>query len=289
MPSTQTRRKRRLGQFLLSLREAAGMNHERIAGLLRKSQATISKIENGYSLCNFSELGAMLAFYGATEEQSAEARAMWDDAKQDSKRVEHSSSSPPKYRAYIRAEADAESVRSLATEVVPGLLQTPRYSEAVQLAAHRFVDRTISARAVNTKRARQKRLSEGVPLRLHALIDESVLRRVVGGAEVMAEQLRHIVDEAARENVIVQVIPFEIGAYGTSSGSVTIVGFSADDDPDAVYLEYPGGGEWVENESDVQLFGATFADVAEACPAPAESVQWIRARADELEHRWTSA
>ena len=78
MPSTQTRRKRRLGQFLLGLREAAGMNHERIAGMLRKSQATISKIENGYSLCNFSELGALLAFYGATEEQSAEARAMWD-------------------------------------------------------------------------------------------------------------------------------------------------------------------------------------------------------------------
>lgn len=282
MPSTQTRRKRRLGQFLLSLREAAGMNHERIAGLLRKSQATISKIENGYSLCNFSELGAMLAFYGATDEQAAEAQAMWDDARQDSKRVEHSSSSPPKYRAYIRAEADADSVRSLATEVVPGLLQTPNYAAAVHAAAHRFVDDTISYRAVETKRARQKRLSGTGRLRLHALIDESVLRRLVGGPEVMAEQLRQLVDMAAQENVTVQVIPFELGAYGTSSGAVTIVGFSAEDDPDAVYLEYPGGGEWVENGRDVQAFGAMFADVADASLPPAASIDWIRSRAEEL-------
>lgn len=285
MPSTQTRRKRRLGQFLLGLREAAGMNHERIAELLRKSQATISKIENGHSLCNFSELGAMLAFYGATEEQSVEARAMWDDARQDSKRLEHSSTSPAKYRAYMRAEADADSVRSLATDVVPGLLQTSDYSVAVHEAAHRFVDATVANRAVETKRVRQKRLSGSDAIALHALIDESVLRRLVGGPSVMYRQLDHLVCMSEQENVTVQVIPFEFGAYGTSSGAVTILGFRAEDDPDAAYLEYPGGGEWVENARDVQALAAIFTDVAGGCLSPNDSADWMRERAKELKER----
>ncbi|MBK0870870.1 helix-turn-helix domain-containing protein [Saccharopolyspora sp. HNM0986] len=280
MPSTQTRRKRRLGQFLLALRETADLTHDQVAELLRKSQTSISKIENGYFLCNFSELGALLAFYGASDEQRREAQAMWDDARADGTRIQVSTAHPTKYRAFVRAEAEAVSVRSLAPLAVPGLLQTVDYATAIHAAARHFGTDTDSRRAVRSRRARQRRLYAPDPVQLHALIDEGVLRRQVGGQSVMREQLRHLRTRSEQDNVTIQVVPLEAGAYGTSSGPVTILGFRDEDDPDAVYLEYPGGGTWVENANDVHAFTLTFEDVAAAALTPNESADWLRAMED---------
>ncbi|MCA1228685.1 MULTISPECIES: helix-turn-helix transcriptional regulator [unclassified Saccharopolyspora] len=283
MPSTQTRRKRRIGQYLLELRDGAGRTHGDVAELLRKSQTTISKIENGYLLCNFAELGAMLAFYGATEQQRREAQAMWDDAKVDGTRIQVSAAHPVKYRSFVRAEAEAVSIRFMAALAVPGLLQTIDYATAVHAAARRFGTPKDFRRAVQSRRARQQRLHEPDPPAVHALIDEAVLRRRVGGREVMRAQLRHLLELGERQHIVLQVVPFDVGAYGTSSGPTVILGFGATDDPDAVYLEYPGGGSWVENSSDVEAFVLTFDDVADEALSPAESARWMRDLAEQLE------
>ncbi|MCP3803539.1 helix-turn-helix domain-containing protein [Allokutzneria sp. A3M-2-11 16] len=286
MPGTRTRRKRKLGAFLKELRERAGIGAEEVAARLRKSQPTISKIENGHVLCGFAELGAMLALYAACEEQRREAEALWDDAKQDATRIEHSSAVPPKFRTFLRAEADATSVQTLESTGIPGLLQTADYAAAVRRAARGFSDPAVGLeRAVAARLSRQKRLHGPGALTLHALIDEAVVRRLVGGPRVQREQLVHLLVAAEQDNITVQIIPFDFGAYGTMSGSATILGFADDGYPDAVYLEYPGGGEWVENDDDVRKFRATFADISTETLTPEESAAVIRAHVDALEGR----
>jgi Domain of unknown function (DUF5753) len=49
--------------------------------------------------------------------------------------------------------------------------------------------------------SRQRVLDAEIPLRLSVVLDESVLRRAAGGAEVMRDQLRHLVQAANRPNV----------------------------------------------------------------------------------------
>jgi transcriptional regulator with XRE-family HTH domain len=284
MPATWTVRKRKFGQALARLREASGHTTEEAGSRLRRNASQISKIENGHNLCAYAEMAALLSFYEATDEQRAEVEALWTDAKQDSRRIQGSSAVPPKFRAFLRSEADAATVRTLQASVIPGLLQTSDYAMAVLQAASDIVD--ISAgveRATAARLARQELLQGPHALTLHALIDEGAIRRVVGGRSIMADQLRRILVLGEQDNVTIQVIPVEAGAYGTMSGPVTILSFDDPEGTNTVYLEYPGGGEWVDAKEDVQKFIAMFDRIsAQALPA-AESAALVRARAEELE------
>ncbi|GAB3489510.1 helix-turn-helix domain-containing protein [Amycolatopsis cihanbeyliensis] len=288
MPSVQTRRKRKLGQFLHSLRKRAGKTEEDFENLTRKSQATLSRIESGHSLPGWNVLGAMLTFYEASEGERREAEDMWTDANQDSKRVAHPTVYNPKGRAFARTEVDANSSRTIESLGIPGLLQTPEYTATTWKSSHQFHNPAVDEGRVLAARASRAKILHGPDaLELHALLDEAVIHREVGGPQVMAAQLRHLLTLAEMPNVTIQVIPFSAGSYGTmSGGGSTILGFADEQDPDAVYLEYPGGGEWVENEEDVQKFVASFRDVAsEAALSPAASAELIGRQATYLEDR----
>lgn len=280
--STQTRRKRKVGQTLLRLRDRSGCTTIEVGKKLRRPASQISKYENGHTLCAYAELTTMLLLYNATPEETAEAVSLWEDAKQDTTRIAHSSAVPAKFRAFLRAEADALSVRELQPICVPGLLQTADYAAAVRRSSP-LVDPSVKPdKAIAARIARQRLLEGENPLHLHVLIDVSVLHRCVGGREVMAEQLRHLLTSMERPNVTLQVVDYEVGAYGTMSGPVTIFGFGGDD-PDSVYLEYPGGGEWVDDVSDTAKFAAMFENVsAQALPA-AESAALIKAQVEVME------
>lgn len=225
-------------------------------------------------------------YYGATDEERSEAEALWEDAKQDSTRIEFSSAVPKKFRTFLRSEADATTVCTLQPCAIPGLLQTAGYFTAIRTAAHRFSDPSVGVeKAVASRLARQRLLYGDTALRLHALIDEGVLRRVAGDPAVMAEQLRHLVTMSARDNITIQVIRYDTGVYGSMSGAVTILGFDDPQDPDAVYLEYPAGGQWVDDRDDVRKFVMSFEDVRAQAASAKESAVLIEALADELEER----
>lgn len=286
MPSTQTRRKRKVGQYLARLRASSQRSAGEAARFIKRSQSQMSMIENGHILCPYAEMLALLAWYGATDDERDEAEALWDDAKQDSTRIEFSSAVPPKLRTFLRNEADAASVRELAPCVIPGLLQTAGYFGTIRTAAHRFTDRSVGdGKAVAARLARQKLLSGDDPLRLHALIDEGVLRRVAGDPAIMTKQLRHLETMARRDNIIIQVIRYKDGLYSTMSGPFTILSFDDPDDPDAVYIEYAGGGQWVDDRHDVRKFLQSFKDISAQAARAHESALLIRALADELEGR----
>jgi hypothetical protein len=286
MPSTQTRRKRKFGQLLARLRDRSHLTTEEAGRLIRRNQSQISKIENGHILCAYAELTALLTQYNATDDERDEAEALWDDAKQDSTRIDFSSAVPPKFRTFLRNEADAAKVRELAPGVIPGLLQTAEYAAAIRIAAHRIVNPSVGdEKAVAARLGRQKLLAGDDPLRMHALIDEAVLHRVVGNQAIMTKQLRHLVKMAGQDNIIIQVIRYEHGAYGTMSGPFTILGFDDPEDPDVVYLEYPGGGQWVDNKDDVRKFVQSFKDISDQAARAHESAMLIRELAGDLEGR----
>lgn len=273
----KTRRKRRVGKSLARLRDRAGYTSEQVAALLRRSSGQVSKYENGYNVCAFAELTTMLVLYKATPEERIEVESLWEDAQQDSTRIAHSSAVPPKFRAFLRTEADATVVRELQYCCVPGLLQTSAYAAAIQHASRHIVDPNVdSSRLVDARMARQRLLGGDEPLRLHALMDVAAINRCVGGPEVMVEQLNHLLEMGRRDNIEIQLIDYEAGAYGSMSGAVTIFSFD-DDDPDSVYLEYPGGGQWVEDATDTANFRAMFEDVSALALSPAKSATLLKA------------
>ncbi|GAA2674774.1 MULTISPECIES: helix-turn-helix transcriptional regulator [Actinosynnema] len=281
MAAVQTRRKRKLGQFLNALRKRAGKTEVDYHALTRKTQSTLSRMENGYISPSWTELGALLGLYGASDVERREAEALWEDAKQDGTRLVYAAAFTPEARTYARQEADATEVRTVEMNVIPGLLQTPAYAAAVRRAGKRFVDGGVSVDQAKAALAgRQRRLRT---VRLDAVIDESALHRLVGGADVMHEQLLHLVAATQNSNTTIRVIPFSVGAYGTMSGGGATALLFEDGDPSAVYLEYAGGGKWVDNPADVQNYLLHFSEIAGGLAlSPKDSVSLIRKMASAL-------
>lgn len=110
-------------------------------------------------------------------------------------------------------------VRTWQISVVPGLFQTADYARALAVSGGVWEDPDDIERIVAVRMKRQARLMDDNPLKVHAVIWEPALRQVVGGAEVMREQLSHLYDVAKLPSVHVQVLPFRAGGHPCIGGS----------------------------------------------------------------------
>ncbi|GAB3465263.1 helix-turn-helix transcriptional regulator [Actinophytocola sediminis] len=274
--------KKRLGAFLRDVRKGAGKTMDEAADLLKAKRPTVSRYETGEVLPIWSTVHMLLTFYNAPDGDVIEAARLFDDAKDEPRSVRLPAGAPKAYRKLVNAEREAVRERELAPYVVPGLLQTKRYASALEQAAHLFYEPNMRSDSVVAARMnRQKPLDGPNPMQLHALIDEAVLHRQIGGPDVLREQVEHLLFLAERDNIALQVLPYTTGGYSTMNGSFIIVDYPEPDTIPGVYLEYPAGGAWVDNEKDVQRFTTTFDQATDLALSPTKTthlLQQLRAR-----------
>ncbi|WP_405744651.1 DUF5753 domain-containing protein [Streptomyces sp. NBC_01525] len=117
------------------------------------------------------------------------------------------------YPEYVGCEARAVELRMFQIGVIPGLLQTPAYARAMEEGNVRRG--TLTPEQADERVAvlmdRQAALVRPRPPTMLVVMDESCVRRPIGGAEVMDEQLRHLVKFAQLPNSMLQVAPYDIG------------------------------------------------------------------------------
>ncbi|MFD4094946.1 helix-turn-helix domain-containing protein [Streptomyces albidoflavus] len=114
---------------------------------------------------------------------------------------------------YVAREAKAVEIRLYEVGVVPGVLQTPAY---VQALTARTVERGAITPEQGEERIslitrRRSALVRTPPPLVFVVLDESCLLRPVGGAGVMEEQLGKLIEFAALPNTVLQVAPFFMG------------------------------------------------------------------------------
>lgn len=287
MANAQTRRRRKLGVYLQELRKNAGRSLESVADLLGVSRPTVTRMEGGYTRCRRVELHAILGYCGADERQRSKAVGLWDDASGDATWVRFPARSSSAFRNFLQAESEATTLQALDMHLVPGLLQTLDYARAVQtqVASPFEEDEEIVEQYVRSRLDRQRRLGGDRPLELHAFLDEAALRREVGGVEVLLGQLRHLLEIGYLDNVRIQLVPFGVGAYGTNSGGVTILGFGDAEDPPVAYLEHAGGGVWVEDGEAVAHYTRMMRGLDAVALSEGDTAKAIRHRIEVLEQR----
>lgn len=89
------------------------------------------------------------------------------------------------------------------------------------------------------------------------MIDEAVIRRVVGGRETMRAQLHHLLEQARRPHVTVQILPFETGAHAAAVGSFVVLG-GPTPELDVVYVDIIGGGLFMEKPQELSRYKLAF-------------------------------
>jgi len=147
--------------------------------------------------------------------------------------------------------------RTYSSWLIPGAVQTTAYTRAVlQAIAKRRelpddVDEAVAARA---DRLRLLRL-EG--RRFLVLVEEPVLRSVIGGPEVMAGQLGHLISVASLPSVSLGIIPM-----GIERDSM----WPAEDfwifDDAQVNVELVSGWLTLTQPRDIAMYAKTFSDLA---------------------------
>ncbi|GGZ95556.1 helix-turn-helix domain-containing protein [Streptomyces bluensis] len=251
-----TVRRRRLGQELRRLRELKGMTAEEVAERLLVSQSKISRLENGRRSISQRDVRDLCGVYEVEDHRVVDSlMQMAKDSRQQG--WWHAFGDIP-YSVYIGLETDAASLRVYEPQVVPGLLQTPAYAEALIQGALPETPTTDVEKRVQVRLRRQERISADEPLRLWAVVDEAALRRVVGSRLIMREQLERLVEQSQRPHVTVQILPFDMGAHPGLNGQYAILEFPDAADSSVVYIEGVTSDLYLEKAHDVQRYSVMY-------------------------------
>lgn len=212
-----------LGQQLRTMREAAGLTLKDVGEYINRNAGTVSRMESGFVSARVPEVLAYLDICGIEDArrredlkfmaQDAWRKGWWDRFKGD---VVGS------LIDWIWLESRAVEINSFQTNVVPGLLQTRDYAEALIRVDPPNTSEKQITRFVNVRMTRQERLAEEDPLRLSAVLEEGALRRLVGGPEVMHAQLTHLIKLAHKPHIEVMVLPSNLGAHASPDGSFDV-------------------------------------------------------------------
>ncbi|MFG2137227.1 helix-turn-helix domain-containing protein [Streptomyces sp. NPDC048650] len=186
------------------------------------------------------------------------------------------------FEAARQLEQQATMIREFALSHVPGILQTERYARAVLGGVFPPRSDKERDRHVVTRLERSKILADPATPVVWALLDQSVLLRPVGGPDVMAEQIMHIVRLVDDERVRVHVMPLSLGAYHLMQGMLTLMWF--EDQPPVAYSEGLSIGKVHDSPAVVQRLQSVY-DLAlgDALPLK-ESLALMRATAKDYGH-----
>lgn len=252
-----TLRRRRLGAELKRCREAAGLTQENVSRHFEWHAAKVTRIETARVAVTPRDVKDLLALYGVDDSEYREAlmtlarqsreKTWWTDYR-DLMRPGN----------FVGLEAEASSMRTWEPIVLPGLLQTEAYMRALMRSGRSSDPPQHTDRRVSLRLKRQGRLTAASPLNLTAIVDESVVRRVIGGSDVMNQQLRHLIDRAQLQNVTVQILPFGAGEHPFLGGSAALLEFRETTHPDVVYLEGLAGDLYEEQPSEVGRYADEF-------------------------------
>ncbi|GAA4094704.1 MULTISPECIES: helix-turn-helix transcriptional regulator [Streptomyces] len=252
-----TVRRRRLGQELRRLRELKGMTAEEVAERLLVSQSKISRLENGRRSISQRDVRDLCGVYEVEDHRIVDSlMQMAKDSRQQG--WWHAFGDIP-YSVYIGLETDAASLRVYDPQVVPGLLQTRQYAEALIAGALPETAPTDVEKRVNVRLRRQERVKATEnPLRLWVVIDEAALRRRVGDKQLMIDQLEFLIDQSQLPHVTVQVLPFSMGAHPGINGQYAILEFPDASDSSVVYIEGVTSDLYLEKANDVQKYSVMY-------------------------------
>jgi len=234
---------RRLCLTLRRAREGAALTQADVAKQLSWSTSKLARIESGEVGIGLRDLKSLCAVYGlgpaVVEElgrlaQAAKRRGWWHEFRDVF---------PEPSVTLIAMEMEASRLRMWSSSLVPGLLQTAAYAEAVVMGPYQgpeaapyqgpedapYRGSETAARRRLTARLRRQDVVFGRPdpPELVVSVDESVLYRVVGGRDTMVEQVRRLVEYARRPNVALRIRPFESSIMPASE--FVLVDFDAGD------------------------------------------------------------
>ena len=285
MATNQTVCRLLIGNELRRVREARQLKQEDAAEHIGAKITKISRLELGQTRVTVAEVKMLLEFYGDDPQHIDAMLSLARNANQRGRWQSQPSEWPESFRLYVDLEEGAEDIRNAQAEIIPGLLQAEPYIRTLHSQALHSLSKPSVDAEVKARLERQKIFRGDGPPMVSFVLSESCLRRQVGGPEVMRAQLDHLVEVARLSTVQLQVLPFDTKTYpGATSFSFTLLSVGAPgiaSPLSIVYVEGLDESRYLDDKDAVRAYGELWRRLTAAALGPAESVDFIRAVAEQ--------
>jgi Domain of unknown function (DUF5753)/Helix-turn-helix domain len=272
--------KRRLARRLTELRRASGHTANHVCDLLDWGRGKVGRFEaNHWRRPEMSDIRDLLRVYGVNDEERAELEALAMHAR-----------ARPWWRDYADVfenefpgfENDAAQIRVCMPLVLPGLLQTRDYTEALMRVAPKPPAWRQKATEARMRRQQILDRTDGTAPKLVAVITEASLMYRWGTKTDRRDQVDHLVELSAHPNVDLRIQRFADGPHRGMWSMVNIFDF-AGDEPSLVYLESDTAIQEVSTDEEVMAYVEGFSRSRDSALEPADTTQYLKYLAEQLE------
>jgi transcriptional regulator with XRE-family HTH domain len=251
----------------------------------RRENAGITQVELGAQV--FVSGGYIGQFEQAIRKPQLDVAQRIDDVLQTDGFFERLWKRLIKEQPYTEYFAHAAELERLATEiceyapmVIPGLLQTREYAQAMFLANKPLATDEYIEELIKGRMTRTRLLQDATRPVYWAVLHEAALRIPVGDPTVMAHQLDHIAALMRERKVLVQVLPFAAGAHPDMGKMMWLMEF--EDAPPTVYTEGVLSGSLLDEPAVVKRARASYDLVRAAALSPEASLALIQSAAEDF-------
>ncbi len=277
--------KRAIALSLLHWRKEAGLAQKDAAARLDRTTQHVSNLESGDRLISAGDLELLLAFYGKADRIEF-MRELLSAAKKAKNWWSGLSGNVPKwFDLFLGLESGAAELASFDTVVVPGLLQTREYAEAV-IRGNADLSEEQVEQLVELRLVRQQILDrEDSPAHLWTVLDESVLYRTRGNPTALYNQLAQLVELSKQPRIDIQVLPLDAAATPNEDGGTFIVmtfPTAMENDPGLVYSEPITGGQYFEKPEEIATYRRVLTRLQALAPDQTKSRAIIRRAMKEV-------
>jgi hypothetical protein len=265
---------RALANALERHRLAAGMEREQAAEALLWTVMKLYRIETARVTVDPADVLQMSRVYEISEADTASLVTLARQARKRGWWQGMSGVLPEGFSVHLELESAARQIRTYESQFVPGLLQTEEYARAMITARSVRGTPEQVERSVAVRMRRQQILSRDVPPPPHirAVLDESVIRRVVGGRDVMRQQLTRLLELAADgSRFTLYVLPFTAGAHPAGNGSFTLLDPADPAFPVTASTDRPTETLIEDSAEAIRLYSTIFDHLVAAALGAAES------------------
>ncbi|MFD6344282.1 helix-turn-helix domain-containing protein [Streptomyces roseolus] len=200
------------GEVLKAFRKRAGLTQEQFAPRVGYSVPMVASIEQGRRVPSKKFV-----------DKAEEVLDAFGVIRAAAKHLTRRAGLAKWFEEWAELEPLAVTLYTFENRMVPGLFQTPAYARTLfeeQLPA--MSDDKIESNLV-TRVERASILTERPETIYSFIIEEHALRRQVADADVMREQMDHILDLGKRRNIDVQIMPQSRGYHAGIGGPLCLL------------------------------------------------------------------